>query len=254
MVHSHTFAYEAPLIERSHESEKKSFTKLFPFSQTSSSQEGSQKEEIARLKRQIAHILATNSPAKIEALQQEVQMLRGDIEKHTQEIKALQDQLKNADQDLAARVESKLQPKPAALSTSKEIKTSTAPEAPLSLYEKAIEAIRNKQYSEAQALLVQHLSREPNHKLAGNAHFWLGEAYYQQNKKKLAKKAFEAVKNQYPTNNKVPNALLKIAYIDIEDENFGKAKEIFMDIIKQFPQTPSAHLAKLKLDQLSKNK
>lgn len=238
-------AYEAPISDLSSGQSTEQAISLSP------------QEEMARIKRQLSHLLEINASGKIEALQQEIQTLRGTIEKQSHDIKTLQEQLKNFYQDLDTRVgqikktastqAAKSEPTPSPVAVAKKVET-----APLSDYEKAIEAIRNKKYSEAQNLLIQYLSLHPKDQLAGNAHFWLGEVYYQQNKKQLAKREFEIIKKQYPTNAKVPNALLKIGYIEVDEENFGKAKEIFKDVIKTFPGTPSAHLAKIKLEKLTK--
>lgn len=192
----------------------------------------SPREEIEKLKRQLSYLLEMNFPAKIEALQQEIQTLRGVVEKQNHDIVALQEGLKTPSSLQSPLIE-KSEPNT------------------LSDYERAIEAIRNKKYSEAKDLLVQYLAAHPKDKLAGNAHFWLGEVYYQLNKKYLARREFEIVRKQHSSNAKAPNALLKIGYIEIDDENFGKAKEIFREIIKTFPGTPSAHLAKIKLDKLN---
>lgn len=245
LISNTTFAYEAPVSDLSSGQPESIAISLSP------------QEEIARLKRQLSHLLAMNPSGKIEALQQEIQVLRGNIEKQNHDIKTLQEQLKNFYQDLDARLGQTKKNPPAQTSSTESAASNAAPAkkteaAPLSNYEKAIEAIRNKQYAEAQNLLVQHLAVHPKDKLAGNAHFWLGEVYYQQNKKQLAKREFEIIKKQYPTNPKVPNALLKMGYIEVDEENFGKAKEIFKGIIKTFPDTPSAHLAKIKLNKLNK--
>lgn len=227
-----TFGYEAPVSD------------LSPVSNT---------DELSKIKRQVAHILEMNHSGKIEMLQQEIQTLRGTIEKQSHDIKTLQSELTATLNKRLVQESHSPSQKASKTTQASETLVQKIDPAPVSNYEKAIEAIRNKQYLQAQNFLIEYLAIHPHDKLAGNAHFWLGEVYYQQNKRTLAKREFEILRKDYPASPKLANALLKLGYLEVDEENFGKAKEIFNRVIKKFPETSSAQLAKIKLDKLTKN-
>ncbi len=223
---SSTFAHEAPVTDLS----------LAPQPMA---------EEISTLKRQITHLLENNLSGRVEALQQEVQMLRGTLEKQNHDMQILQTQLKQLQQSLDSRMD-------------QSNKTSSARKekielVPFSEYKQALKAIQEKKYLAAQNLLIQHLALHPKDQSADHAHFWLGEVYYHQKKRQLAKREFEIIQRDFPASPKLASALLKIGFIEVEEDNLKTAKAVFSRIFKSFPGTSSAHLAKMKLEKLSES-
>ncbi|MFQ5900850.1 MAG: tol-pal system protein YbgF [Thermodesulfobacteriota bacterium] len=89
----------------------------------------------------------------------------------------------------------------------------------------------------------------PEHPLADNAQYWIGEIYYSQKAFSRALTEFRKVQDNYPEGNKVPDAVLKMAlsYLEIEDnpayiENLEK-------LIKLYPASEAA----LKAGKILKN-
>jgi TolA-binding protein len=62
-----------------------------------------------------------------------------------------------------------------------------------------------------------------------------------------ARKAFSRVINNYPGGAKVPDALLKLGYIEIEQKNPAKAREYLTRVTTEYPGTSAALLASKKL-------
>ena len=127
---------------------------------------------------------------------------------------------------------------------------------------RADEAIR--EYGEHYALLRagdvngalkgfrQFLERYPNSPLASNAQYWLGECYYAQRRFSQAIVEFERVFNQYPSSEKVPAALLKIGYSNLELQEHARARAIFRQLVRAYPKTPEAAKAYSRLTEFER--
>jgi tol-pal system protein YbgF len=88
----------------------------------------------------------------------------------------------------------------------------TAPvaETPEQLYELSYESLLRRRYGEAEAGFRSFVEKNPEHELAGNAEFWLGETYYVQSNYRAAAQAFLTGYQTYPKNRKAPDSLLKL--------------------------------------------
>ena len=56
--------------------------------------------------------------------------------------------------------------------------------------------------------------------------------------------------SQYSGSPKVPDALLKLGYIELEQNNMAKARDYLTQVTVSHPGTTAAHLAAKKLMQL----
>jgi tol-pal system protein YbgF len=81
---------------------------------------------------------------------------------------------------------------------------------PEKLYELSYESLLRRRYGEAEAGFRSFIQKNPEHDLAGNAEFWLGETYYAQSNYKAAAQAFLTGYQTYPKNRKAPDSLLKL--------------------------------------------
>ncbi len=95
------------------------------------------------------------------------------------------------------------------------------------------------------------LSQHPNSEYANNAQFWLGEAYRANHDNVSARKAFNDVLEKYPDGAKVPDAVLKLGYIEVEEKNSAKATEYLNRVISDYPKSNAAVLASKKLIKLN---
>lgn len=118
-----------------------------------------------------------------------------------------------------------------------EVKTKSAEQ----IYQEGLDAINAGKNDEAAAKFTSVLTKYPNHKLAGNAQYWLGESYY--GKKDYAKAAVAFAKGyeKYKGGNKGADNILKLG---MSMHMLGKKEEActaFVNLPKEFPKA-SANL------------
>lgn len=87
---------------------------------------------------------------------------------------------------------------------------SAAANDPAGLYNSAIEQLRSRDFASAEVSFKQFLQQYPNHDLAANAQYWLGESYYGRNDFRSAALAFGEGYQKYPTSPKAPDFMLKL--------------------------------------------
>ena len=75
----------------------------------------------------------------------------------------------------------------------------------------------------------------PQSQLAGNAQYWLGEAYYVTRDYDNAAAAFRAVGEQYPQSPKVPDALLKLGMTQIDQKQLADARATLKQVVQRYP-------------------
>lgn len=114
-------------------------------------------------------------------------------------------------------------------------------------YQQAYEALRNGHTAQAIAEFNALLSKNSKNEFANNAQYWLGEAYRVNQDIDAARKAFNSVIENYPGSSKVPDALLKLGYIEVEQKNSVKAREYLTRVTTDFPGSTAARLASKKL-------
>ena len=96
-----------------------------------------------------------------------------------------------------------------------------------------------------------YLNQYPTGEYANNAQYWLGEAYRVNQDNASARKAFNDVLEKYPNSSKVPDAILKLGYIEVDQKNSVKATEYLNRVISDYPKSPAAILASKKLLKLN---
>jgi tol-pal system protein YbgF len=116
--------------------------------------------------------------------------------------------------------------------------SAAAPEAdsPEKLYELSYESLLRRRYGEAEAGFRSFVQKHPEHELAGNAGFWLGETYYVQSNYKAAAQAFLAGYQKYPDNRKAPDSLLRLGMSLNQLGQKDQACAAFATIESKFPK------------------
>lgn len=114
-------------------------------------------------------------------------------------------------------------------------------------YQQAYEALRNGHTAQAITEFNTLLGKNPKGEYANNAQYWLGEAYRVNQDIESARKAFNGVIENYPESSKVPDALLKLGSIEVEQKNAVKAREYLTRVTADFPGSTAARLAAKKL-------
>lgn len=216
-------------------------------------------DQINQLTQQMKFIQNLSLPSQIQQLKDAIQDLRGIIEIQGREIQQLQEQQRSVYNDLDRRI-SKLSlssndvsPSQIALpSLTNAPKTPEATPVEMQMYQTAFNLIKSKQYSEAAESLNHYLVKYPRGKFAGDAHYWMGEIDSISGNSAEAKAEFLMIIKQYPTSDKVPNALLKLGNLANENSNWKEAQQWWAILIQKYPQNSLAKIAQSRLDQLEK--
>ena len=119
-----------------------------------------------------------------------------------------------------------------------------------SLYASAYEVFKEAKYDKARMDFQAFLKQYPDTELSDNAQFWIGECYYFENKFEKAILEYEKVVKSYPEGDKVPYALLKqgLSFLKLGDKS--SARLILQQVIKDFPNTNQARIARSKLVEI----
>ncbi len=227
--------------------------------------------------------------AKIEHLQSDVRQLTGKVEEQAYQINALQKQQKAHSSDFDERLsnlENKFAdpnlsetvtatdstatdstatdsaaPETAPPETSPQTAEETpktpqnpvpaTPPAENEAYKQHLDLLRHGRTDEAIAGFQAFLDQYPDSSLAGNAQYWLGEAYRAKRDDVSAIKAFNAVISHYPNSPKVPDALLKLGYMAAEQNQTDQAREYLNRVVNDYPNSQPALLAERKLATLN---
>lgn len=120
---------------------------------------------------------------------------------------------------------------------------------PEAQYDFAIDLMKRGQYDQARQAFQEFLQVHPNHNLAGNAQYWLGETYYAQNDFKRAGDAFLTGYTTYASSNKAPDSLLKLGMSLAALGNKDAACTVWGELGSRFPQATPAIVARARLER-----
>jgi tol-pal system protein YbgF len=118
------------------------------------------------------------------------------------------------------------------------------------IYNDAKAAMDNGDTKTARDGFTKLIKDYPNSKIVDNAQFWVGETYYKEKWYPKAILEYQKVIENYPKGNKVSSAYLKQALSFSEMGETGNAKLILRQLIKKFPNSSDASIAKKKLEKL----
>lgn len=118
-------------------------------------------------------------------------------------------------------------------------------------YKAAVDLIL-KQRDTAAAIpaLEKFVDDYPQSRFKPNAHYWLGQIFYNVQNWQAAKKHFGTLYTQYPTSNKVADATLKLGIIAKSLSDNKNAREYFEKVIANHADTTSAKLAQEQINLL----
>ena len=118
------------------------------------------------------------------------------------------------------------------------------------LYRQAKQAFDQGDSETARKKFSELIARFPKSERADNAQFWIGEIYYREKWYEKAILEYQKVIENYPKGNKVPASLLKqgFAFLNLGDK--ANSRLILQELIKKYPKTNEAKIAKDKLNNL----
>lgn len=118
-----------------------------------------------------------------------------------------------------------------------------------SQYQAALNQFYAKNYSSAIQMFEQLLDSNPNHKLASNCQYWIGESYNAMGKYSDAIAAFNKVMN-YKSSYKFDDALIMNGVVYMKMGNKSAARENFQKLVSQYPTSEYAPKAMRYLGRL----
>ena len=228
------------------------------------------KQRLERLENIIGSDVLVEQSQQLEALQQEVSMLRDMLEEKDYELDQITQRQRSLYSDMDRRLNS-LEggasrtvaaapvPPPSALSATTASAAASAATASAGddkdgaqKYTAAFDLLKEGQYSKSVSAFDSFLKSYPNSKYADNAQYWLGEANYVSRQYKTALDAFQTLIAKYPESKKIPGARLKIGYTYYELKNWSASKDALMQVVKLYPDTSVASKANDRLERIKR--
>lgn len=215
---------------------------------------------------------------QIQALQKEVQELRGQLEIQAHELEELKQQSSYQDLSAAPHTQTSTptqiqQPTAQSTPTSPRDKVSTTqadqdiqpihdlnatashavrinPADEQISYLAAYDLVKQKQFPQATQAMEQFLVKYPNGGYSANAHYWLGELHLANKNYAEAINQFDTIIHNFKSSSKFAPSRLKLGYALADSGHIHEAKKQLTAVMTQYPDTSTARLALLKLEKL----
>lgn len=126
-------------------------------------------------------------------------------------------------------------------------------EAERAAYQKAFDLLRELRYEQASAEFRDFLKHYPNGRYAQLAQYWLGEAAYARRDFVQAIKEYQALIDNHPRSGKLADAMLKIGYSYQELKRTSEAKQIMERLIELYPDSTEAAQARNQLRRIKQS-
>lgn len=117
-------------------------------------------------------------------------------------------------------------------------------------YQEAFGLLRELRYARAVTAFEEFLEAYPDGRYAPMAQYWLGEAHYAQGKYEEAMVHYWRLINRYPESPKLAEAMLKIGYSRNELGKKADARKILEELVRRFPDSTEAGQAETMLQKL----
>jgi tol-pal system protein YbgF len=178
--------------------------------------------------------------------------LRGQIEVLTHDLDQLQKRQKDFYVDLDTRLrkleQAALEPKPEKAPEPPK----PDPQAEARDYEAALNLFKAGKYKDAAPAFESFIKTYPGSQFQANAHYWLGNALYQQKDYRRATELFHKVATAWPGDPKAADAMLGMANVQQDTGDTKNARLTLEAIVAKYPGSAAAGLAKDRLKRLKK--
>lgn len=221
---------------------------------------------ITRLERQLESQALVDMVTRLDRLEQEVQMLRGQVEEQSHAIADLLQRQRDLYVDIDRRLSNLerggVTPSPQVSApavtpdTAGGVGTDSVPAAGMATeeeraaYQQAFEHLRELHYPQAIAGFQAYLKQYPAGRYGVVAQYWLGEAYYAQRIFKQAIIEYRTLIQRYPDSPKLAEAMLKIGYSQYEQGDKAGAQKTLAELVQNFPASTEAAQANAFLQKL----
>ena len=110
--------------------------------------------------------------------------------------------------------------------------------------------MKKSEHEQAVDVFKQQIASHPNGDYADDAHYWIAESLYVNRDLSESKRYFKSIVDNYQQSSRVPDAMLKTAYIEQEQGNKIEARILLQEIIQFHPRSNAAISAKNRLANL----
>ncbi|MDM5072498.1 tol-pal system protein YbgF [Aeromonas bestiarum] len=219
---------------------------------------GSLEDRVALLERTLNARLRLQAELQqqVDSLQGEVSELRGQLEQQTYQMEQSQERQRQLYQELDKVANSQ----PAAAPATPAAGASAAPAAAANYsanldenqaYDAAVNMVlKDKNYDKAIPAFEGFIRQYPSSGYVPNAHYWLGQLLFNKGDRTGAAAQFSTVANKFSKSPKRADALLKLGMLAQLDGKKAEAKTFYEQVIKGYPNTSPAQLAKQSLSKL----
>lgn len=114
-------------------------------------------------------------------------------------------------------------------------------------YGQGFELLKQSKYEEASTIFERQIKAYPRGNLADDAHYWIAEAMHVSRKLDVSKQHLKIIISDYPQSPRLPDAMLKMAYIEQSEGNKIEAQILFQEIVSLHPKSDAAIAAKNQL-------
>lgn len=214
---------------------------------------------------------------QVNALKDEVQSLRGQMEELQHELQTWRDSSRSQYLDVDSRLSRLEGGAPATLPPTAALPPDDAEEAPpptaparaapgarpsapgpvgdaeRAAYGAAFEVLKAGRYDESARLFQAFLEQFPQGGLLPNALYWLGESYYATQNYALALQQFRQLLERFPASDKAAGALLKLGLSQLGQGQRADAESTLSEVGRRYPGSDAARTAadRLRALQLS---
>ena len=197
-------------------------------------------EDNAQLRRSILDL-----SNQLEVLRAEIAKMRGQEEQLARDVAEVQRKQKDVAQGVDERLR-KFEPSKVAVDG----KEFVAAPGELRDFDAALATLRRGEFAPAQTAFIEFLKRYPESGYRPSALFWLGNAQYALRAYREAIINFKSVVAIAPDHVRSPEAALSIANCQLELKDPKSARKTLEDLIKVYPQSEAASVAKDRLANL----
>jgi tol-pal system protein YbgF len=120
------------------------------------------------------------------------------------------------------------------------------------LFERAMESFRGGEMGQAVLDLEELVARYPGHTLVPGAHFWIAEAYFRAREYAQAAAGYQRVV-EAPPGDKTAEALLKLGLTHRAMRREDRAREVWAQLLREYPDSTAAHQAQAVLRDPSRD-
>ena len=197
-------------------------------------------EDNAQLRRSILDL-----SNQLEVLRADLAKLRGQDEQLARDVADVQRKQKDITQGVEDRLR-KFEPVKMAVDG---VEFSASP-AEIKEFDTALSLLRKGEFAPAQSAFLDFLNRYPTSGYRPSALFWLGNAQYALRAYREAVTNFKGLLSLAPDHLRSPEAALSIANCQVELKDIPAARKTLGDLIKVYPQSEAASVAKDRLVKL----